>query len=159
MMILNKKWTFALIWALNGMCLTSCIDDEEDSAPCVPVMPAEADLVDSWIIEYSKLTPAGDTHAEQQEYTKQEGKFLQLTADHNWNYRDTPETGNCHGTWGYANGTLNLTTQQPAGESRTLSMKVYRLCSLRMKTEYQYTTEVNGSTQNMTLTTIWLRNR
>lgn len=147
---------------ITALCLSSCIDDEEGPRTCVPAVATEADLIDSWIIEYNKYIQKDQNQIiSQKDFVKQEGKFMEITEDHTWTYKelDREKEIKKNGTWNYENGVLHLKCTTPEGVEKDYSMQVYRLCSLRLRTDFKFEKTINGEVNDFLVTTVFLRNK
>ena len=159
-MILNKKWILCIACALLGIVFTSCIDDEEEQFQCKPTIPVEADLIDAWTIEYEQYVQKVDNEiVKSQDFTKQQGKNLQINKDYTWTYTGTHNGKDIlkSGTWNYEEGKLYLLLQED-NETNKNVFRVFKLCSLRLRADFKYQQEIDGITNNYEVSLILLRN-
>lgn len=157
-----KTWSLFIMGVITALSFSSCIDDEEGPGPCVPAVATEADLIDSWIIEYSKYIQKYQNQIiSQNEFVKQEGKFMEIKEDHTWSYTelDGEKEIRKKGTWIYENQILHLKYTTPEGIEKDYTMQVYRLCSLRLRTDFNFKKTINGEVNDFFVTTIFLRNK
>ena len=151
-----KKWFIGLSWIIIGLCFTSCIDDKEDGFTCTPTIPVESDLIDSWVIEYNKVIQREDNQTvKQQDFTKVQGKVLEIHKDYTWIYTTSENKSPKTGSWSYKEGFIYLTL---ADETQTtFKCQVFRLCSLRLRIDVNYKTQTDGNLIDNEISAILLR--
>ena len=156
------KGLIAVLCTIFSLSLTSCIEDDEPQFQCTPTVPVEADLIDSWAIEYRQYTQkVNETIIHSQNFTKQEGKFLNIRKDYTWYYTENQNGKDVQkrGTWKYEDGILYLNSAQEGREYLEQKIRVFRLCSLRLKADFNYQIVKDGVANDYSVIAILLRNK